>query len=213
MNRIVRDVLILIAFCGSFYMLTRFAGSQENSIGGRSNFSAARLRADESARDGNWESAITNYDKLLEEDPTNTLAMYRRGAVNLNRVTRIVRDLGKRRRTAKKEQDDDLVDQIESEISMLTDDAIAHEKKLLQSPRYRTAATRHLMVLYCFAGDKTSALDLLEECFSDDMLVKQANQNLLLLDPRLEILRDEPRFQNLCRRHLDSSRARWYGEP
>ena len=81
-KKIVRDLLILVVFCGLFYGLTKgidFVGENPVAQTEVSEFSPARIAADDAVSRGRWEDAIVELEKLIEDDPYNGHAWYTLG--------------------------------------------------------------------------------------------------------------------------------------
>ena len=189
MNRIIRDMLILIAFCSAFYLLTLFVGAEGNFSGSRSNFSRDRLLADASLEKGDWETASHHYQKLLEDDPFNELAMLRKSHADVEWTEERVKEFkrAKHRAAGDKATRKRLNDQIAQTVA----ESIASQQILFDSVRFRQIAMRHLVILNCIGGNRQAALDALNQYASLEI---RPSRNPLSVDPRLRMLRNEPDF-------------------
>lgn len=201
MKRLVRDVLILIAFCSAFYMLTLFVGREDKFSRDRSNFSRERILADESVSNRDWESAIAHYDKLLEEDPFNELAMVRRARADLKLTEGRVKNL--RQRKASAGEDQQRLKQIDSEIAKFVAESIASQEQLLLSSRFRDSAIRNEVILHCIGGNIPEAIEALE-VYANEASTGAMNRPLSF-DSRLKVLRREPAFIKLYVKEREAS--------
>jgi tetratricopeptide (TPR) repeat protein len=79
LKRIIRDAFIMISFCGTFYVSTFMWGKVDEKPPSDTNFSKARVAADDFVSSRRWEMAADRYKRMTEEDPYNGYAWYRLG--------------------------------------------------------------------------------------------------------------------------------------
>ena len=199
MGRTIRDVLILIAFCSAFYMLTLFVGG-EDEFYDRSNFSRDRLVADESYSDGDWETAIKHYDNLLQDDPFNELAISQKASADLELTEELVAEYEERKSRAGANQA--TIKQMDSKIAKLVANSLTVQESLLDSYRFRSRAIRNAVVLHCLGGDTEAALKALDVYVQEGAGLKGPP---ITIDDRLKLLWDEPKFVRLYMKERDEN--------
>jgi len=190
MSRLIRDVLILVMFCGAFYMLTMFVGADDKFSAERSNFSRDRLLADEYFDNEQWEEAIEHYDQLLLEDPFNELAIVRKARADLKVTQQRLRELKERKSSASGNQG--LVERIDSEMDQTVSASVALQEEILDSHHYRILGLRNIVILHCLADDKPAAIDALKAYASEDL--DTVRYSPLSADRRLRVLWEEPEY-------------------
>ena len=161
-RRILRDVGILIGFCGCFYLLIVVVGELEGSDETLEDFSRDRRRADVYYRRQNWNVAADSYKRLTEEDPYNGRAWYMLASCynskaydDLSLINDVVEDGSA---------------ESENQIKKLEESSQAHFKTAKsyfetssRFARFRIDSVVRLSVILCELDDHDSALQRLTE--------------------------------------------------
>ena len=189
MKRFLRDILILVSFCSAFYFLTLFAGGGDVDFNESSNFSKDRKIADARYKENDWDSAVTHYEKLIEDDPFNELAYAKRAKADLALTDQLYRQY---QRDEKKLKDEpERLQKQKAELEEAVSRSIEFHMQLVEMPRYRVTGFRELMSLYCVQGDLTMAM-IMFEAFA--ACSGHSEVRPLFRDLRLQPLMKEKRF-------------------
>jgi len=161
LNHVLRDIIILILFCGGFYLLTQtvnMLGGNTSIMAATSEFSKARRDADYYLERKENELAIPHLVKLTEQDPNNSHAWFHLARCNFS--------LFKQRRkltinnTFEPESN-------EEKGKAYANQAIKAYKKVLDYPRYRRFAKKDLSIIYAQLDERELALKYLREAVEE----------------------------------------------
>lgn len=153
MKKFLRDLIIIGLLFGGFYLLVMTADLLSNEPPpSRSDFSDARVRADDAMGRRDYRDAIPYLQELIEKDPYNSYAI-----AKLAECAHVARqDYRARGGEANAEQ-----------IARYTELAIEAYTAALDFPRYANGARFQLAVIRAQDGDGDEALALLRDAFED----------------------------------------------
>lgn len=161
-KRIIRDLLVLMGFCGAFLILLLAFGTLDGSDSDDViDFSEQRLRADRSKQRKDWEAAKVNLVQLIERDPYD-------GRAQFEYATTLYKQ---RSALADKLQDFEDIGQegaseaqaIAVELDEFNRRSIAELTKAKEFARYRGRSLLFLSVVEAERGNWEQALDHLDE--------------------------------------------------
>lgn len=159
---IVRDVTVLVAFCGAFYLLITFVNRLDGETSKEaSDFSAAREQADSAAEDKDWDSAADEYRKLTTQDPFNGYAWDRYASSYYTMRFAALKELEDLELAG--EQDDAKLEAVRQRIVSNGDRSRELLLKVREFARFRGGALLRLAVIATYRDDYDKALDLLQE--------------------------------------------------
>jgi tetratricopeptide (TPR) repeat protein len=162
LRKFFRDIGILLAFCGAFYLLTVMVNRLEgDSNTDATDFSPARKRANLLVNSKDWSAASIEFKKLTEQDPFNGYAWegystslweIRRSSINeLKNLTR------------SNALDTEKENELDRQIAELNDQIRQVLLQVKKFARYRYSALLRLAALECERGNYDEAMDFLEE--------------------------------------------------
>ncbi len=161
LRRFLRDVAVLISFCGAFYLLITFVnrldGGTPDDV---TDFSVAREQADSFAKDQDWNSAADKYRKLTEQDPYNGYAWERYASCYYSLRFGAVKDLEELEQAG--EKDSAKLDDARSRITKYGDKSYEILIKLREFARFRGFALLRMAVISTYREDYELALELLQ---------------------------------------------------
>ena len=186
-HRILRDVSLVIAFCGGFLGLIGLANFLQNDSDQQtsSEFSEYRLGADEAAKGNDLDISLQNLRALIKNDPYDGRAQYELASALYSRVVEAQDSIVETKRTESTElknlqsstnsrgtagPDDqspgaavvEVAQDQKAEVAKLVDQAIQEYKLAEKHARYRLRSQIQLAVLLATRGDYEAALDKLE---------------------------------------------------
>lgn len=141
--------------------------------------SAARIRADRSFQQEDWANASVNYQRMLDADPFNPTAQYRKSY-----------SLHQQFIAALKQQSES--GQRSAEVNRLAGEAIASYQASLDYPHLRDRAHYNIACIHAQLGDKEQALSELTKAMRLGI-----SRHFVSQDSDLQILHDDPRYQAL----------------
>lgn len=164
-KRIIRDLLLLLGFCGTFfallYVFGKLDGSDSDDI---IDFSESRLRADRSQARKDWEGAKTNLVALIERDPYDGRAQFEY-AMTLYKQRRIAVEKLKDLENSGKE-DSPEAESLKAQVAETNSLAVEELAKAKEFARYRGRSLLFLSVLEAEEANWEKALDHLDEFVS-----------------------------------------------
>lgn len=162
LRRLLRDVTVLIAFCGAFYLLITFVNRLDaDSNDEVSDFSVAREEADTLAKGENWESAADEYLKLTKQDPYNGYAWERYAASYYALRFQALKELDTLKQVGV--EDPARLDAVREKVKQNGDKSYQIFSKVREFARFRGGALLRMAVIDSYRGNNEEALDLLEE--------------------------------------------------
>lgn len=207
-KRIVRDLLILVIFCGGFFLLTKAVnlfGSEENTAATVSEYSYDRVQGDFFFTKRRYLSAAEHYQKLVVADPDNGHAWYHL-AMCYENIRYRFRFESWRKKLAIKDRPNATLDPRvpgwEKTAAEYGDRAIEPFKKCLDFHRYRDIARLNLAEIYAAKGDNDMAFKYLNNAFDDGYFTKEGLANIF----EFASLRGNAEFQQLNRRDQHNRR-------
>ena len=163
MRRFFRDTGILLAFCGTFYLLTVLVSRMEgDSSSDDSDFSLARKRANILVHKKDWPAAKVEFKKLTEQDPLNGYAWdsYATCIWEIRRTAMIAVEANlvvSNPKAVEKEQE------LQQQVADLDDQARVAYMRLKKFARYRRLALVRLAIVESDRGNYEEAMDFIEE--------------------------------------------------
>ncbi len=194
MPKIVRDLAILIAFCGAFFLLVIFVRGTSTKASTASNFSNDRIQGDRMMSEGNWEKAIVHFVRLIEKDKYNAFAFKNLGDAEISDLYEQASEYFEKSRN--KVYSDEEADSGRDRLLQHAARCIEIQKRLLKFDRYRGEALRDLAAISCFIGQRDQAMDYLYEYID----VGKFTGLPMWGDPKLGSLRERQDFCELTYR-------------
>ena len=191
MPKIIRDIAILIAFCGAFLLLIFFVRGESTKAASSSNFSGDRIEGDRMLREKNWEQAIVHYTRLVEKDKYNGLAQMSLSKAMISKLYEEGVAFTKKLKAG--EYSDEEKKNISEQLRTQAVDCIETQNQLLRFPKYQTESYRNLAALNCFIGDDDEAMKFLRRFIRSNSYYG----GTIRFDPRLSSLWEREDFQNL----------------
>lgn len=160
-KRVLRDLLVLVAFCGSFLLFIYLVGGLDgNGDDDSVDFSQNRVVADTAVEKKDWETALANLKAIIDRDPYDGRAQfeyariyYRLRGVALVKLSEFaISEVRNREYRA-----------VEEELKINSQRATEELLKAKDHARYRGRALLWLAVIACDDGDFEAALKYLEE--------------------------------------------------
>lgn len=200
MKRIARDMLVVVAFCGAFYLLTKLVGDSTSANASLSNFSQERLDGDQSMEAKDWPRAIESFRKVVERDPYNGRARHYLAEAAMRQQSKNFKAY--RKKVLELEGDVEKLEQLNKAMRSEIEACIELQKEQLPFHKYRRYGLTNLLFLQCNLGDRKAALQALQDYVSNVERYRPG----LSRDPRLSLLAREPEFIRFYR--LDTQRLR-----
>jgi tetratricopeptide (TPR) repeat protein len=191
--KIARDVSILIAFCGAFYLLIVLVRGKTTEASTSSNFSMDRLQGDRLMEQGNWKQAIPHFTKLVEKDKYNGLAQAQLSAANLQILYE--QDSEHRQDARKGVLAPEQLKTSRTQLHKTAQQCIQTQQGLIRFDQYRTLALRNLAWLHVLIGNEDEAIEFLTEYINDGSYTEGS----IDFDERFDALRHRDDFQQLIR--------------
>lgn len=191
MPKIVRDLTILIAFCGAFYLLVVFVRGDSPGPETTSNFSIDRLEGDRMMKIGNWEQAIEHFSRLVKKDKYNGLAQANLCLANIEVLFEQGEAFEKAKRSNTYSQTQ--MDTQWKSLQQRAEQCIESQKGLAQFDYYRGTVSRNLAQLHCFLGNEDKAIQYARRYVKGGL----HHGGPLSSDRKLRPLRNRPDFQQL----------------
>lgn len=205
MPKMVRDLTILIAFCGAFYLLVVFVRGDSKAADNPSNFSIDRLQGDQMIEDGNWKQAIVHFTNIVEKDQYNGLAQVKLSMAEIETLFELVEDFEKKSKSnyysqAQHKQKWEALEERAHRCMDLQDN-------LLQFDYYYPIALRNMAQLHCFVGNEDKAIEYATRYVKGGSYLGGP----VASDKRMRSLRHRPEFRKLQR--LEQSYLPYFDRP
>jgi len=209
MPKLVRDLLILIVFCGAFYLLIVLVRGESHKPAPASNFSQDRIEGDRMLQERNWEQAIVHFSRIVKKDKYNSLAM-----ANICRSKTALlyqHYFDYREKSQSEDFSEDKLNALRNQIREEAADCITPLEKLAKFEHHRGAAYREIAELHSYLGNDAEAVDYLRNYveygdFSEVPIYGDSNFNSLHhLDEFHEVIKLERRKRGHFRRQRDFS--------
>ena len=188
-HRIIRDVSLVVVFCGGFLALIWFANSLQNASHEETNseFSQFRVEADDAIQKRNLDLSLQNLRSMVAKDPYDGRAQYRLAATLFSKTIEVQTEIANSRsreasasteekntanqsplpglqKTAAASQDSSLTSSTaKGDLRSLVDQAIIEYQLAEKHVRYRLRSQFQLALLWSIKGDDKAALDSLEK--------------------------------------------------
>ena len=176
-KRVVRDLIVLLIFCGTFYVSTLVVGHfEEKEKPQPNNFSASRIEGDECVRVANWEDAVPIFKKLTEEDPFNGYAQFRLSSSYRFIWQGIVQKINKEKESGNSAEQ--TLKDLEQQRQFFEKLALESNEKTSEFLRYRGPALYQLAMIYASRNEFEKALTLLDEFVNDGNWVYNGITNI-----------------------------------
>lgn len=160
-KRIVRDVLVLLGFCGAFLVLVLLFGNLDASdADDMVDFSASRLKADQSKKKKDWESAKTSLKTLIDRDPFDGRAQFEYASTLYKQRSNLIDKLDELAEAGDTESAE--VIKLRADLAKYNESSILELSKAKQFARYRGRSLVFLAVVEVERGEFDSSLDYLE---------------------------------------------------
>jgi len=90
-HRIIRDVSLVVVFCGGFLALIWFANSLQDTSNAENNseFSQYRIEADEATQERNIDVSLQNLRSLVAKDPYDGRAQYKLATALFSKIVKV----------------------------------------------------------------------------------------------------------------------------
>ncbi|MEM7454597.1 MAG: hypothetical protein AAF456_09635 [Planctomycetota bacterium] len=206
-RKLIRDLLILVVFCGAFYGLTRgidLMGDQPAVQAEVTEYSAARIAADDAVSRGRWEDAIVELDKLIVDDPFNGHAWYTLGEQHAALVYHYRRNY---RTAVNRGRSQDRLDMYLELIEEHTGPAIAAFERAMDFARFRNLSRVNLAHLYNVEDRDDEAIAMLRAAMEEGFSVNGG------LRRNFFSLRSHPEFEELREIESEINRRRIANAP
>jgi len=191
MPKIARDLAILVAFCGAFYLLIIFVRGETTKAATSSNFSIDRLEGDRMIQELDWDQAIVHFTRLVEKDKYNGLAQANLSYAEIEKLFDARNEFAEKAKSSSYSKKETQV--IREELLGDAQRCIEIQDKLMRFPRYYSTGLRNLAALNCFLGKHDNAMNLLYEYMDE----KNPTNLSIWSDPKLDPLRSREDFQQL----------------
>jgi tetratricopeptide (TPR) repeat protein len=191
--KIARDVSILIAFCGAFYLLIVLVRGKTTEASTSSNFSMDRLQGDRLMEQGNWKQAIPHFTKLVEKDKYNGLAQAQLGAAEIQILNE--QDTEHLQHLKKGVFSAEQLETSRTQLHKTAQRCIRTQEALIRFDQYRTLALRNLAWLNIIIGNEDKAIEFLTEYINGGSYTEGS----IDFDERFDALRYREDFQQLIR--------------
>ena len=191
MPKIIRDIAILIAFCGAFLLLIFFVRGESTKAATSSNFSTDRLEGDRMLRDEKWEQAIVHFSRLVEKDKYNGLAQMSLSKAAFSKLYE--EGIAFTKKSEAGEYSEDAKKEISVQLRAQAIECIEIHNKLLRFERYEAEGYRNLAALNCFIGDEDEAMKFLERYVRSNSY----HGGNIQFDPKLSSLWEREDFKKL----------------
>lgn len=160
-KRIVRDVLVLLGFCGAFLVLVLLFGTLDASdADDMVDFSASRLKADQSKQKKDWESAKTSLKTLIDRDPFDGRAQFEYASTLYKQRSILVDELDELAEEGDTESA--AVMKLRADLAKYNDASILELSKAKEFARYRGRSLVFLAVVEVERGEFDNALEYLK---------------------------------------------------
>lgn len=193
MAKIIRDLGILLAFCGAFCLLIVFVRGDSTKAATSSNFSMDRLEGDRMMKEENWEQAIVHFARLIEKDPYNGLAQSNLIEAEVAKLYEDGADFVRNMRAETYSKDEAKAVRIQLRADAAR--CIEIQDRLMRFQRYRALGLRNLAALNCFLGKKDEAMTFLNQYAEEGDFIGLPIGS----DPKLGSLRTREDFRKLLR--------------
>jgi len=193
MPKIVRDLSILIAFCGAFYLLIILVRGETTNASTSSNFSFDRLEGDRSFMEKDWEQAILHFQKLVEKDKYNALAQAKLTDAKMKNLYEDCVQYMKLKKQGKLSQEEQKASR--SDLRETASHCIEVQYDLIRFDNYRSRALRNLACLYTFIGKRDEAIKFLTQYVEGGSYIEGS----IAFDAKLAPLREREDFQQLIK--------------
>ena len=160
-KRLLRDVLVLVAFCGCFLLFIKMVGGLDGDDDKDAvDFSRNRVIADAAVDQKEWNTALSNLELLIERDPFDGRAQFEYARIYYRlRGMALVR-MSEFNST---ERGNEAYQALEQELELQSRRATEELLKAKEHARYRGRSLLWLAVIACEDEDFETALDYLEE--------------------------------------------------
>ncbi|MEL7496019.1 MAG: hypothetical protein AAFN77_00310 [Planctomycetota bacterium] len=161
-KRIARDVLVLLGFCGAFFLFISIVNNLESSETDDPNdFSVHRVRADEFKKQKDWDAAKEHLKSLIARDPFDGRAQFEYAATLYKQRSILIDEYDDLVDLNRHESDEgtELLKKIEDYNNLSTNELI----KAKAFARYRGRALLFLAVVQAEREDWEQTLNFLEE--------------------------------------------------
>jgi tetratricopeptide (TPR) repeat protein len=162
LRRFLRDVTVLVAFCGAFYLLITFVNRLDGeSSNEASDFSVAREAADSLAQEEDWTAAAEEYRKLTLQDPFNGYAWERYASSFYTMRFAAVKELEALEVSV--DSDPVKLEEARKRIAVNGDKAYEILIKVREFARFRGGALLRMAVIDTYRENYDLALEMLQE--------------------------------------------------
>lgn len=158
-KRILRDIGVLLGFCGAFYLFIVIVGKLDPAEGSDTDFSATRKRADVALKRRDWPSASLDYRKLTDIDPYNGPAWFKCANSFMSHRNGL---LGKIRQLKLEDGSDVEIVELRRQVDEVGEKAYEVYLKSKEFARFRADSLFMLAALDAYKGRYEEALDNLE---------------------------------------------------
>ena len=161
LRRIIRDAFIMISFCGTFYVSTFMWGKVDEKPPSDTNFSKARVAADDFVSSRRWERAADRYARMTAEDPYNGFAWYRLGT-SYNNV-RFESQFAIRKEKKSPSPSSPKIERLNDLVVKYEQLALEAHETARKFLRYRSRSLFQLAVIYSDRAEYEASLECLRE--------------------------------------------------
>lgn len=167
LRRFLRDVTVLVAFCGAFYLLITFVNRLDGkSAKEASDFSVAREEADALSQQEDWTAAAEEYRKLTEQDPYNGYAWERYASSFYTMRFAALKELEAMEVSG--ESDPVKLEEVRRRITENGDKSYEILLNVREFARFRGGALLRMAVIDAYRENYDHALELLQEFVDND---------------------------------------------
>lgn len=213
-QRILRDVLMLVGFCGAFMVfLTLFGGLESGDRDDEIHFSLDRVKANRSQNRKDWETARLNLTRILDRDPHDGRAQFELASTFYRQRNNLISDMNELIDLGKQESEEGL--RMQANIQELSQQTVEELTKAKRFARYRGRALLILAVISAEGQNWDATLAHLEEFvdtgnytfdgLKDARIFGYGGESMAGLGAKttpFTRLHAEPRFWDICRREL-----------
>lgn len=163
-KRIIRDLSILGAICGTFYVSALIVGNFNAAEGAEESLSAERKSADRSERRQDWSQATIEFEQLALQDPFNGFAKFK-WAENLLKLRELL--LEKIEPLTADDANSARLTTLQQQLSDIEDRALLALREASEFLRYRGKTLKRLAILHAQRDEYEQALATLEMFVSE----------------------------------------------
>ena len=204
-SRFVRDGIVLLVFCGAFYLVTfaiNWISAAASDVSLQAEFTWDRQQADRYLAQQDWKNAAAHLEKLTENDPFNGHAWYFLGLSRFNQRLPFRDDV--RREEYKANSSEARIAELKAsarEFSLLARPAL---EQSLKFPRHCNKARILLARMHAFDGEADLAYKHLADAFNEGYASTTKFGIRGMYD--FYYVKDDPKFKELASQELQN---RW----